>query len=236
MSPAAFTKARTLYWPCPCSCMIDWFLHCLMVLFYMHKLEKLNCRVIATISWKVDIEGHWPNCGFHHICVGVLKSSRCTVSRCRKSEPQGSKVYMWAMYYTEVFMFLYLLWPSLSSQCNHLILSVFHKYIKMTDTGYKMELKKKEESSDVQRFSAELQHQLKWRWLSSCSAIAYSFLFRGLTISSYWWYNPYVMTLYYWFSVILKLSIYWKHSFSIFSPIRKLRQQPWHVQITCELL
>lgn len=145
MSPSAFTKARTVYWPCPCSCMIDWFLHCLMMLFNMHKLETLNCRATATISWKVDIEGHWPNCRFHHICVIVLKSSRCTVSRCQKSEPQGSKVYMWAVYYTEVFM-LYLLSPSLSSPRNYLIPPVFHKYIKMTDTGYEMELKKKESS------------------------------------------------------------------------------------------
>lgn len=57
----------------------------------MHKLETLNCRVIAMICWKVDIEGHWLICRFYHIYVDVLKSSTRTVSRCRKSEPQGSK-------------------------------------------------------------------------------------------------------------------------------------------------
>jgi len=75
-----------------------------------------------------------------------------------------------------------------------------------------------EVSCGAQRFGTELQHQLKYRWLSGRSTIAFSFLSRNLAISSYGWYNPNVMTSYYWFNVVLKLSIYWKHSVSLFSP------------------
>lgn len=57
-----------------------------MVLFNMHKLVTLNCRVIATINWEVDIEGHWPNCRFDHFIVDVLKEFqvyRVTMSEIR---------------------------------------------------------------------------------------------------------------------------------------------------------